>query len=146
MTWTEASQLSDQELNALQDGMPDLPQLAPWLHLIPNTLLDLEGRTTAAVDEAVLWFAATRKWPRLSQDERSMLVFRLEYAASLSFLLGQHVSGLARVVPEPSLDVADEHILEWLLIHAWHLDGFGTLHETTQRLLRSLQPAPESDH
>ena len=145
MTWDEISQLLDAELEDLQIGAPDLAQLAHRLDLVPDMLLDLEHHTNAALDAAVLEFAATRKWPPLSPTEQTMLVFRLEYAASLSSLFGHQPYAFRGVMPQPSLDVPEEHILEWLLTYAWQIDGFPALHDTCARLLRGVQPATTGD-
>jgi hypothetical protein len=93
--------------------------------------LSHERETNKAVEVAVRQFAAERTWPALSPLARTMLCFRLEFAASLAKLLGEQ--------PAPWTDSAesqkDEDRLGWLMLFAWEQEGFPTLHENLARLI-----------
>ncbi len=130
----------DQQLRLLQAGASDLHQLAPRIADIPETFLDHENYTEHTLDAMVREFAETGRWPALSPVERTMLVFRLEYASSLAHLLGHLPEHFSGVIAEPSLDVPEERVLEWLLNEAWHSEGFSTIHDTCTRLLTALPP------
>ena len=60
-----------------------------------------------------------------------MLTFRLEFAASLAYLLAEQ--------PAPWTDSEesqhDEGRLVWLMLFAWEQEGFSTLHENLGRLI-----------
>ncbi len=137
MSWKELQSILNSELEALAPRVPNIHQLAHSRDLIPDTLLDLEHASTGAVDAAVAQFAHTRAWPGLSPVERTMLAFRLEHACGLCalFLMGE--GDPMRVIAEPSLDIPEEYVLEWLLTTAWHNAGFLQLHDTIERTLRS---------
>ena len=137
MTWLEVGELLRGEGDRFlkTPGVPDLSALTDEVARLPEVLLDLEQQTFGAVDEAARHFARTRQWPVLTTDQRTMLVFRLEYAASLCLLLGNPLPEYQTVIPEPSLDVPEEHLIEWALIHAWDAAGFQGIHDTLDRAL-----------
>lgn len=112
----------------------DLPATAsffPSLEQVASTFLSHEQNTNQAVEVAVRQFAASRKWPAMSPLERTMLCFRLEFAASLATLLTEQ--------PPPWVDSEesqhDEERLGWLMLFAWEQEGFSTLHENLGRLI-----------
>lgn len=143
MNWDDYSERCDEESKRLGEDAPDFHQLAHKLDLVPAMLLDLEHATESAVDAAVEHFAVHATWPPLSPMERTMVVFRLEFAASLACLLSMPEPGPV-LIPEPSLDVPDEHVWRWLLIAAWRLHGFPQIHDTIARLLRGGADAKSS--
>ncbi len=67
----------------------------------------------------------------MSPIERTMLCFRLKFAASLASLLAEQ--------PAPWSDKTesqhDENRLGWLMLFAWEQEGFSTLHENLGRLI-----------
>ncbi len=67
----------------------------------------------------------------MSPIERTMLCFRLEFAAALAGLLAEQ--------PAPWTDSAeaqhDEQRLGWLMLFAWEHEGFSLLHENLGRLI-----------
>ena len=137
MTWSEISSLVDAELEKLQEDVPNLHEIAHRREMIAETLLAFECAEAELVDEAVRIFSTTRKWPGLSTTARTMLVLRLEYASGLCALFESQPRCPFRIVPSPSLDIPEEHVLQWLLTSAWHTDGFPRLHDTAERILRS---------
>jgi hypothetical protein len=143
MTWREISFLIDAQLNVQQQGVPNLHELAYRKELLAETLLTFECSEAEVVDAAVLQFCATRKWPSLSAIAQAMLVLRLEFAAGLCALFDSQPDSDQRVVPEPSLDIPEEHVLAWLLINAWHTEGFPRLHDTAERILRGGKPSSD---
>lgn len=112
----------------------DLPAAASFFtrpEQVAATFLSHERDTNQAVEVAVRQFAAHRTWPVMSPLERTMLCFRLEFAASLASLLAEQ--------PAPWSDKAesqhDENRLGWLMLFAWAQEGFSTLHENLGRLI-----------
>ena len=100
---------------------------------LPTAFLSCERETNQAVELAVRQFAANRTWPAMSPIERTMLCFRLEFAAALAGLLAEQ--------PAPWMDTAEvQHVeqrLGWLMLFAWEQEGFSLLHENLSRLIPS---------
>lgn len=111
--------------------LPPLSSFFPSPAQLPETLLSQERDTNQAVEVAVRQFAAHRTWPEMSRIERTMLCFRLEFAAALAGLLAEQ--------PAPWMDSAeaqhDEQRLGWLMLFAWEHEGFSLLHENLSRLM-----------
>ena len=136
MTWRETQALLDAEIKTLQDGVPNLHELASPREAIPDALLELEEAESETVDSAVRTFCGTRQWPELSLAARTLLVLRLEYAAGLCFLFSLKPQDRnLQIVPDPSMDTPEEYVLMWLLTTAWHNEGFASLHNTSERIL-----------
>ena len=98
---------------------------------VAATFLAHERQTNQAIEVAVRQFAAHRTWPSMTSLERTMLCFRLEFAASLAGLLAEQ--------PAPWTDSAesqhDENRIGWLLLFAWEQEGFSALHDNLARLI-----------
>jgi len=136
MNWEKIAEVCQRELEQVRSELPDSAAFFPQPERIAETFLNHERDMNEAVEVAVRQFAAERTWPPLSPLERTMLSFRLDFAASLATLLAQQ--------PRPWVDIDDptqaEPRLRWLLIFAWENEGFSTLHENFSRVL--LRTAP----
>jgi len=130
MDWREISELCQTELEKIRADLPPIGSFFPQSQ-VASTFLSNERRTNEAVEVAVRHFAEHRTWPEMSQLERTMLCFRLEFAASLAILLSEQ--------PAPwndSLEAQhDEERLGWLMLFAWENEGFSTLHENLRRFV-----------
>ncbi len=131
MDWRQISELCQVELQRLRAGLPQPSAFITKPEQVAASLLELEQRTAQAVAVAVRQFAADRTWPAISPVERTMLCFRLEFAASLAYLLAEQ--------PKPWIDSEasqnDESRLGWLMLFAWEHEGFSMLHENLGRLI-----------
>lgn len=131
MDWRQISELCQAELQRLRADLPEPSLFISSPEQTVATFFELEQSTNQKVEVAVRQFAAKRTWPALSVVERTMLSFRLEFAASLSYLLSEQ--------PAPWIDSDslqhDEQRLGWLMLFAWEHEGFSTLHENLGRLI-----------
>jgi hypothetical protein len=132
VNWGELAECCAQELERMRAGLPDAATYFPSAHNVISTLLHHEQSTDGKVSAAIRQFAARRTWPPLTDLERTMLCFRLEWAADLADLLWQQ--------PRPWSDTNDpthdEERLGWVMLFAWSHVGFPRLHESLQRLLQ----------
>ena len=83
-----------------------------------DTFKRLEKATRKCLDEAVRDFARTRHWPVLSQQETTMLYFRLSYGVDLAMALSTCTTGLF-----PALKKRDSEMIQWALNEAWDYPG-----------------------
>jgi hypothetical protein len=131
MNWQEIAGLSQTELERLRADLPASSSFFPSPEQVAATFHSHERDTNKAIEAAVRRFATHRTWPVMSPLERTMLCFRLEFAASLASLLGEQ--------PAPWTDSAesqhDENRIGWLMLFAWDQAGFSTLHENLDRLI-----------
>ena len=115
----------------MRANLPAPASFFPSPEHLPATLLSRERETNRAVEVAVREFAGHRTWPSMTPLERTMLCFRLEFAASLAGLLAEQ--------PAPWTDSAesqhDENRIGWLMLFAWEQEGFSTLHDNLARLI-----------
>jgi len=133
MDWPQIAGLCQTELERLRADLPPASSFFASPEQVAATFLSHERDTNQAVELAVRQFAAHHTWPVISPLERTMLSFRLEYAASLASLLAEQ--------PAPWTDNAesqhDENRIGWLMLFAWEQEGFSTLHENLGRLIPS---------
>jgi len=133
MDWPQIAALCQTELERLRADLPPASIFFPNPGQVAATFLLHERDTNQAVEIAVRQFAAHRTWPVMSPLERTMLCFRLGFAASLAGLLAEQ--------PAPWTDSAesqyDENRIGWLMLFAWEQEGFSTLHENLDRLIPS---------
>jgi hypothetical protein len=131
MDWSEIAGLCQTEFERMRAELPAPVSFFPSPEQLPDTLLSREQETNQAVEIAVRQFAANRTWPTMSPIERTMLCFRLEFAAAIAGLLAEQ--------PPPWTDSAeaqhDEQRLGWLMLFAWEQEGFSLLHENLGRLV-----------
>ena len=131
MDWSQIAGLCQTELERLRADLPATSSFFPSPEQVATAFLSHERDTNQAVEVAVRQFAAHRTWPVMSPLERTMLCFRLEFAASLASLLAEQ--------PAPWTDSAesqhDENRIGWLMLFAWEQEGFSTLHENLGRLI-----------
>ena len=131
MNWSEIAGLCQTELQRLRAELPSSGSFFPAPEQLPADFLSRERETTQAVEIAVRHFAAHRTWPAMSPIERTMLCFRMDFAAALAGLLAEQ--------PAPWSDSSeaqhDENRLGWLLLFAWEQEGFSLLHENLGRLI-----------
>jgi hypothetical protein len=83
-----------------------------------DTFKRLEKATRKCLDEAVREFAKTKHWPVLSQEETTMLYFRLSYGVDLAMALSTCTTGLF-----PALKKRDSEMIQWALNEAWDYPG-----------------------
>ena len=83
-----------------------------------DTFKRLERATRKCLDEAVREFAKTKRWPVLSQEETTMLYFRLSYGVDLAMALSTCTTGLF-----PALKKRDSEMIQWALNEAWDYPG-----------------------
>jgi hypothetical protein len=83
-----------------------------------DTFKRLEKATRKCLDQAVRDFARTRHWPVLSQQETTMLYFRLSYGVDLAMALSTCTTGLF-----PALKKRDSEMIQWALNEAWDYPG-----------------------
>ena len=83
-----------------------------------DTFKRLEKATRKCLDEAVREFARTRHWPVLSQQETTMLYFRLSFGVDLAMALSTCTTGLF-----PTLKKRDSEMIQWALNEAWDYPG-----------------------
>jgi len=133
MDWPEIAGLCQKELEGLRAGLPAAAAFFPSGDQVASTFLVHERQTNSAVERAIGQFAADRTWPPMSEIERTMLCFRLEFSAALAGLLAEQ--------PAPWTDSPesqnDEDRLEWLMLFAWEQEGFSLLHESLDRLVET---------
>jgi hypothetical protein len=131
MDWPEIAALCQTELERIRAELPVPVSFFPCPDQLPEAFLSRERDTNQAVEVAVRQFAAHRTWPAMSAVERTMLCFRLEFAAVVAGLLAEQ--------PAPWTDSAsaqhDEQRLGWLMLFAWEQEGFSLLHENLGRLI-----------
>jgi hypothetical protein len=131
MNWKEIAELCQRELDRMRADLPAIASFFALPEQVAATFLSHERDTNQSVEAAVRQFAAHRAWPVMSPIERTMLCFRLEFAASLASLLAEQ--------PAPWCDKAesqhDENRIGWLMLFAWEQEGFSTLHENLSRLI-----------
>ena len=133
MDWTQIAGLCQTELERLRADLPPAASFFASPEQVAATFLLHERDTNQAIEAAVRQFAAHRTWPVMRPIERTMLCFRLEFAASLASLLAEQ--------PAPWTDSTeaqhDENRIGWLMLFAWGQEGFSTLHENLGRLIPS---------
>ena len=83
-----------------------------------GTFKRLEKATRKCLDEAVREFAKTKRWPILSQEETTMLYFRLSYGVDLAMALSTCTTGLF-----PALKKRNADMIQWALNEAWDYPG-----------------------
>lgn len=131
MDWNEIAELCQKELVRIRADLPAAASFFARPEQVAATFLSHERDTNQVVEVAVRQFAAHRTWPVMSPLERTMLCFRLEFAASLASLLAEQ--------PAPWSDKTesqhDENRIGWLMLFAWEQEGFSTLHENLGRLI-----------
>ena len=130
MTWGDLAERCAGELERVRAGLPELSTFFPVASTAAVTLVEHEQATDEAVSAAVRQFASDGTWPQLTGLERTMLSFRLEWAASLASLLEEQPG-----TSEPSEPVGDENHLGWMMLFAWDQVGFPRLQETLERFL-----------
>jgi hypothetical protein len=134
MDWQQISGLCQTQLERFRAELPPVASFFPKPESIAPMLLAYERDTNEKIEVAVRQFSADRTWPALSSMEGMMLCFRLEFAASVAFLLSEQ--------PRPWADDEEtdcEHRLQWLMLFAWNEEGCPTLHETLGRLILPLK-------
>lgn len=116
MTWREIADL----LNGLQSQFPHARRtLAGWGK--PESVFQLlEHQTSESLDEAIRAFAKTRVWPPLSDDQKAMLGFRLDFAWHIAAAMCES-SNSEKLFPTAQLSDSDQ--LEWILVEAWGWPG-----------------------
>ena len=83
-----------------------------------DTFKRLEKATRKCLDKAVREFARTKHRPVLSEEETTMLYFRLSYGVDLAMALSTCKTGLF-----PALKKRDAEMIEWALNEAWDYPG-----------------------
>ena len=130
MDWSEIAILCQTELDRFRNELPGAAAAFAGNQRIASSFLAQESETREVVDSAVRQFAATRRWPSLSSVQRTMLCFRLEFAAALAGLLAEQ--------PAPWADIRetqnDKYRISWLLLFAWEQEGFSLLHDNFDRM------------
>lgn len=133
MDWSEIAILCQTELDRFRNELPGAAAELGGNQRVASNFLAQERETREAVESAVRQFSATRRWPSLSSVQRTMLCFRLEFAAALAGLLAEQ--------PAPWADNGeaqnDEHRISWLLLFAWEQEGFSLLHDNLDRMAGS---------
>src|ERR1700677_2003345 len=134
MDWEQICIRCQTELEQLE---ATLPPLTDFFHSHENSgevLLRYERETNAAVAFAVRQFAETNEWPSLSQIQKVMLSFRLDFAVSIACVLAQQPA------PWKDADLPNRrgHRLGWLILSAWENEGFPKLQKTLHRLTGKL--------
>jgi len=131
MNWEQITALCQTELLKFRRELPEIATFFPQPDHVATAFIDHERDTNDAVEMAVRQFAADRTWPAMTPIERTMLSFRLDFAASVATLLAQQ--------PAPWTDTEDSHHDEerigWLMLFAWGEEGFSTLHNNLRRLV-----------
>lgn len=131
MNWKELAELCQTELERMRFGLPPVASFFQSSEHVASTFLARERETNQAVEIAIRQFAAHLTWPMMSALERTMLCFRLDFAASLATLLAEQ--------PAPWTGDGqaqhDENRLGWLMLFAWEQEGFSTLHKNLGRML-----------
>jgi hypothetical protein len=131
MDWRQIAELCQTELERLRADLPTAASFFSNSGQVAATFLAYERDTTETVESAVRQFAADRTWPMMSPLERTMLCFRLDYAASVASLLAEQP---APWKDHPESQHAGPRMI-WLMLFAWEQEGFSTLHENLRRLL-----------
>jgi hypothetical protein len=119
MQWGDIAELCGEECRRLQVSAPRLASYFPAGSNTANKLLEFERLNNEAVARAVRQFAQNRTWPELSELEKIMLGFRLEFAGLISQLLSEQ--------PAPWTDNEADNVEErvgWLMLFAWENGGF----------------------
>lgn len=131
MTWGELSELCESECERIRKDLQPPERFFKSADRALGDLLEYERSTTEGVERATRIFASSRRWPDLSDLERLMLSFRLEFAAATADLLFQQ--------PPPWED-SDQDFTEarigWLMLFAWDQAGFPTMQSSLSVLLR----------
>lgn len=116
MTWHELSHfLHSQRLSMDPRSISEFARIG---EKTADTFKRLEKLTRKSLDKAVCEFAKTKLWPELSEEETTMLYFRLSYAVDLAMALSTCKTGLF-----PTLKRRDSEMIQWTLKEAWDYPG-----------------------
>ena len=103
-----------------------------------DAVLELERSTKKSLSAAIRLFARTGQWSELSDDERRMLFYRINFGEHVLTILA-HASAFTGTCLVPLNAEADrEDWLEWLLVDMWEREGFLQLHNKVEDCLSSL--------
>jgi hypothetical protein len=134
MTWRELSDfLHSQRLSMDPRSISEFARIG---EKTADTFKRLEKATRKCLDEAVREFAKTKHWPVLSEEETTMLYFRLSYGTDLAMALSTCKTGLF-----PALKKRDAEMIQWALNEAWDYPG----HPHTLRLFSEKRRAVGGD-
>jgi len=133
MNWEQICILCQTEFEKLEAEIPPSAEFFREKN-VSDILLRYEKETTRDLEAAIREFATTNQWPSLTPIQQAMLLFRLDFAASVACLLAQQ--------PAPWTDTDEpsqkEHRLCWLMLFAWDNEGFPRLQKSIQRLCPSV--------
>jgi len=119
-TWISLRDTLLSERDSFLTSAPSLAELSSQVH--PQALFDwfsdLHEDTQPGLTKAVAYFVEHKKWPALTRNEQAFMLLRLEWAVSLA----NGISACKGIL-DPSLDIPEEHMLEWLLIPSWDETG-----------------------
>jgi hypothetical protein len=146
MSWKDLAELCHREMdNLVHENTVSLRGLVSSLEQIPRALAELERECGNTLDTAVMEFSISRTWPELDQREKSLLYYRLEFGYATANLLATAANSSGRsIFGDTSREFAEAELIQWLLIGAWHDEGFKQMHSWCIELLRedAVVPTP----
>jgi hypothetical protein len=119
MTWDDWERWIHKQLRRTPWGTV-LEVIPPWR----ESLEDFELQNQRFIDQKIQFYCEHRRWPKITESERCLLYYRIEYAAGVINILRN-----SEFASPGNEKVATT--VQWLLITNWYSDG---LDKWVQRL------------